>query len=99
MFAGGLVVARAHPGPRREVVGGGEAGHVAAGLGDEDLTRAVADAGDGDQQLGQLTKGPHAGVDLGREPVDGRVRGVDAGEHLGDEQRVVGAEASLQRVA
>jgi hypothetical protein len=35
-------------------------------------------------------------ADLGAEPVDGGVGGVDAGQHLADQQAVVGAEAADQ---
>lgn len=51
VLAGGFVVARADSGPRGEVACGREAGHVTAGLRDEDFSDALADAGDGLQQL------------------------------------------------
>lgn len=44
-FAGGLVVPRAQPGPRRQVCGGGKAGHVDTGLCDDDFGDALADPG------------------------------------------------------
>src|SRR5664280_2125321 len=47
--AGGLVVAWADPGPRREVGWGVEPGHVGAGLGDDDLGGGLLDPGDGHQ--------------------------------------------------
>ena len=46
-FAAGDVVPRAHPGPRGEVRGGREAGHVDADLGDDALGGPFADPGDG----------------------------------------------------
>jgi len=50
--------------------GGGEPGHVAAGLGDDHLAGAPADAGDGDQP--------------GDEPPERRGRLRDQGVQLGD---------------
>src|SRR5262249_35035900 len=48
-LAGGLVVPRRQPSPGGQPRGGGEPRHVAAGLGDDHLGDALADAGDGDQ--------------------------------------------------
>lgn len=57
-FAGGLVVARALTGPARELLGGREARHVGADLGDDHLRGAPLNAGDRPQQLnGLLARG------------------------------------------
>jgi hypothetical protein len=50
-FAGGLVVPRADTGPGGQVPGGAKAGHVGAGLGDDDLGGGLTDPGDGGQLL------------------------------------------------
>src|SRR3954468_13415448 len=50
-LAGGLVVARADPGPGGEVRGAGKAGHLHADLGDDHLGGAGVDTVDGGQQL------------------------------------------------
>ncbi|WSL22016.1 hypothetical protein OG302_42655 [Streptomyces sp. NBC_01283] len=49
--AGGFVVAGADPDPGGKVPGGGELGHVPAGLGDDDLSGCGADARDGVEVL------------------------------------------------
>src|ERR671921_1640639 len=43
VLAGGFVVARAQPGPRRQVRRGGESSHVDADFGDDDLGGALTD--------------------------------------------------------
>src|SRR5262249_29615388 len=48
--AGRLVVAGADPGPGGEVFGGGEPGHVAAGLRDDHFGSGPVDPGDGVEQ-------------------------------------------------
>src|SRR5450631_2569725 len=53
-FAGGLVVAWALPGPRRELFGRGEDAHVDADLGDDAFGGAPLNAGDRAQQLNGL---------------------------------------------
>jgi hypothetical protein len=76
---------------------GREAAHVGADLGQDHLGGALADAGDGDQQLELV--GPRRG-DLGdpdRQRSDGLVGVVDAGQQLRDEQCVVVAEAPTRR--
>src|SRR3954454_8093073 len=50
VLAGGFVVARAQSGPRGQVRRGGESGHVDADLGDDDLSGALTDPGDGRQR-------------------------------------------------
>ena len=50
VLAGGLVVARAHASPRREVPGGREAGHVGADLSEDHLGGPMRHARDRHQQ-------------------------------------------------
>ena len=57
--------------------GGGEAAHVGADLGDDDLRGQVTDAGDGPQQPHRLTERVEVAVHL-REETDARQRGWPA---------------------
>ena len=58
--------------------GGGKAGHVTAGLRDDDLGDAGADAGDAVEQPQLVTKGCHRLADAGGELGDGGGDLVDA---------------------
>jgi hypothetical protein len=81
------------------VTGGGEPGHVGADLGEDFLRAGDADAGD----LIELTHlGGERGdgvLDPGGELVDLGGEGVDAGEHHGQQERVVIGEVPGQRRA
>ena len=70
VLPGGLVVARAQPGPRRQVRRGGEPSHVDADLGDDDLGGAFTDPRDRGQQLGLLGEREAGLVDPGVQPGD-----------------------------
>ena len=92
---GGLVAARAGPGPGRQVPGGGEPGHVRAGLGDDHVGDAGADPGDRDDHVPDHLKGPdhyldpgshllyRAGVMAGQVQVHAGQEGVMLGEPAG----------------
>ena len=92
-------VAGAHAGPRGEVFGGRERAHVDADLGDQHLGGALLDAGDRHQQLTLAGERGDPLLDLVREPVDRLVEEVDVREDLPDDQRVLGLEAALERLA
>jgi hypothetical protein len=98
VFASGLVVAWAESSPGRESVRGAEHAHVAAGLGDDHFCGAAGDAGDGHEPVELVAKGLEPVVDLRGEPGAGGVGGVDAGQHLADQDRVVGVESTQQRL-
>ena len=82
MGAGGGVDAGAESGPGGQVGGGGEDGHVPAGLGDDHLRGPVEYAGQGDEQLDQVPKGRDRGVDVLVELLDRGVQVVDVGQDL-----------------
>ena len=81
VLAGGLVVARAQPGPRGEMPGGREAGHVDTDLGDDDLSGALLDARDRREQFpGGTERGDQRRRPVRRAGAIGRVEVVDVGE-------------------
>lgn len=97
MSARGLVVARAHSGPGGQAAGGGRPGHVGTDLGQDDFGGAVADSGDGDQQVDLVLEGGDLPGDLGAEVGLGRGGGVDAVQHgPGHEGVMVGEVAGAQ---
>ena len=71
----GLAGRRAEPGPGHQVGGGGEPGHVQAGLGDDRAGQLGADAGDLREPL---RGGQHGGVRAGAGAGAGGAVGVDA---------------------
>ena len=56
-LSGRLVVPQRGPRPGREVLDGGEPGHVRTGLGDDRVRGRVPDPGDGADQVTELLKG------------------------------------------
>lgn len=98
VLAGGLVVARAHPGPRGQVPRGGKPAHAHPEFGDEHLGGALADSGDGVRPVPLGGEGRHLGVDLLVERGDGRGELVDVGQHQPGQGGVVGGEIALQRL-
>src|SRR5665811_2205670 len=78
LSTGGLVVARADPGPGSEVGWGAEAGHVCSGLGDDDFGGGLLDPGDGHQAFNLWGERAHllytsdAADDLTRVDLGGR---------------------------
>ncbi len=76
--------------------GGGEAAHVHADLGDQDLGQGQADPGDGDQQVDLLPQRLQLPVDLLTQAGDPVVGLIDSTQHRGDHERVVLAEATRQ---
>ena len=81
------------------MLGGGERAHVDADLGDQHLGGALLDAGDRHQQVTLAGERGDPLLDLGRQPVDRLVEEVDVREDLADDQRVLGVEAALERLA
>jgi hypothetical protein len=79
-FTGRFVVARGQPGPRGQVLGGRESGHIDADLGNDHGRDAFADPGDTHQQLD--LRGER--VDQPRHPVfpDPPDLLLDLGQHL-----------------
>ena len=96
-LARGLVVARAHAGPGREVLGRREGGHVAAGLGDYHFGRAAPDTRDRAEQLNRRRERAQLLLDRARELVDRLVEIVDVREDPPDDQDVLSVKAALQR--
>ena len=76
--------------------GGGEAGHVPAGLGDDHLGGAPVDAGDGAQQVDLVLVGLDLGVDAGVEFADQGVEVVDVAQDLPAAEPVVVGEVADQ---
>lgn len=76
----------------------GEVGHVDPNLGDEHLGHALVDAGDRIAQLNRLGERDHHPIDLGREGIDDLLDVVDVGQDVADHERVMSAEASLDRL-
>jgi len=70
LLAGRAIVARALPGPGRQVPRRWEHGHVRADLGDDDLGGAPSNAGDRAQQLNGAFERGDLFLDGVREPVD-----------------------------
>src|SRR5664280_1389996 len=89
LSAGGLVVARADPSPGSEVGRGAEAGHVCAGLGDDDFGGGLLDPGDGHQAFNLWGERAHLLVDSRRELLDGGGQLVDARQVHAAQERVV----------
>ena len=99
LFAAGDVVARAHPGPRGEVSGGREPGHVDADLGDDALGGPFADPGDRVEPVtGLAERGDHP-VDLDVERGDRRFEVVDVVEDDPQHRGVMVPEPAAQRLA
>jgi hypothetical protein len=71
------------------VAGGAEAGHVASGLGDQDLHGGPANAGDGLQQLNLPRKRAHLLLDPRRQLGDRGLELVDALQVQAAQERVV----------
>jgi hypothetical protein len=71
------------------VLGQREGAHVAAGLGDDHLGGAAADAGDRAQQLNRRRERAQLLLDHGRELVDRLVEVVDVRQDPPDDQRVL----------
>ena len=78
---------------------GGERAHVDADLGDQHLCGALLDAGDRHQQVTLAGEGGDLLLDRPRQPVDRLVEEVDVREDLPDDQRVLGLEATDERLA
>ena len=97
-LAGALVAPRTEAGPRNEVACGRKPRHVDADLADDDVCRRLADAGHRRQQLGALAKGseglPHARLHIAH----GRVERVDLSEVQLEEEAMVLADGSAQRL-
>jgi hypothetical protein len=77
---------------------GGEAGHVQPGLGDDHRGRGGTDSGDLIQAGHRVSERGDLCFDLGVEVGDVRVQGVDAGEHLGQQEAVVVGEVPDERL-
>jgi hypothetical protein len=75
-----------------------ERGHVAAGLGEDDLGGAASDAGDRAQQLDRRASGPSCALNRGREVIERLVEVIDVREDAPDHERVLGVEAAFQRL-
>src|SRR6266511_2859988 len=95
-FAGRLVVARTHPGPRREVAGRGEAGHVSADLGEERLGGPAADARDRHEPPDRLIERAQADLDLGAHIRDVPIELIEPTEHRREDEPLVRADAPRQ---
>jgi hypothetical protein len=91
----GLLDAGGEPGPGRKVGRGWEAGHVQADLGDDHCGGGGGtDAGDLVQAGHRISERGEVGLDLGVQVSDVDVQGIDAGEHLGQQEAVVVGEVS-----
>ena len=97
-FAGGAVVAGALAGPAGQMVGGGEAAHVGADLGDYDLGRALLHPGDRAEQLNRGGERGELRLDLVGEQLDLLVEEVEVGEDRRHDQRVLAVESADQRL-
>ena len=82
LFTGGGVVAGAHPSPRRQPLGGAEAGHVHPDLCDDPLRRAPVDPDDGVEQCELSSERSDHDLDLGRDAGDDLVQEVELGQLL-----------------
>ncbi|WP_294002294.1 hypothetical protein [Streptomyces sp.] len=80
------------------MAGGREAGHVAAGLGDDDFGDSLADAGHGGQQLKLAGEREHLLLDPRGQLVDRPGEVVHAFQVQSAEERVVCAEVPGQRL-
>src|SRR5664279_1380685 len=97
-FTGRLVVTGAQASPRRELSRGGEAAHVRACLGDDDLDAGVLQPGDRQQQVQDrlVALGDSLG-DLATELGDRVIQEVQVGQDAVGDQGVMGAEVAGQR--
>ena len=77
---------------------GREAGHVQADLGDDHCCGGGTDTGDLVQAGHRISEGGKVGLDLGVHVSDVAVEGIDAGEHLGQQEAVVVDEVSDERL-
>src|SRR5258708_2136827 len=80
------------------MAGGGEAGHVGAGFGHDDLGHCAAYAGDGLQQLYGVSKGSQPGGYLLVQAGDGGIEEVDVIQDDPGHRAVMGVEAADQRL-
>jgi len=71
---------------------GRKPGHVQADLGDEHRGRGGTDPGDLIQAGHRVRERGELGLDLGVKVGDVQAEGVDAGEHLGQQEAVVAGE-------
>ena len=95
-FAGGFVMARAHPGPGRQVRSGAEAAHVGAGLGDDDLGDGLAHPRDRRQVLKLAGKREHLLLNARRQFPDRRGELVDALQMQPAQKRMVFSSRGLR---
>jgi hypothetical protein len=79
------------------VGGAWEPVQVGAGFGHDHLGGAPGYPSNGLQQRQRPRQRGDDPVNLARQPRDGLVSGVDAGQHLGGQQAVVGVEVAPQR--
>ncbi len=78
--------------------GGGKAGHVSAGLGNDDLSDALTDPGQGDQVLKLVGERAHLLLDPPRQFQDRRRELVDALQVQAAQEGVVVTEVPGQRL-
>src|SRR3954451_23356881 len=105
-LAAGNVVAWRHAGPRRQVSGGREPGHLDADLGEDALGGPIADSGNGVQPVtglgerdaGLAGRGGEQGVDALVQFGDRALQMLDVLQRQPDQQRVVLAEPAAQRL-
>src|SRR3954452_512822 len=96
-LAGGLVVAGALAGPRRQVSGRREASHIGPDLGEDAFGAAALDADDRAHQFNRGRERADLLLDGVREAVDLVVEEVDVGEDGADPERVMGVEVPGER--
>src|SRR3954454_3806053 len=84
---------------RGEVPRGREPGHVGADLSDHRFGTAALDADGCAQQLNRRRERADLLLDRVRESVDLRIEEVDVREDRADPERVMGVEATFQRLA
>jgi len=80
------------------VPGGGEPGHVRAGLGDDHVGQGGADPGYGHDEVAGATKGLDHHLDPGGELVHGVGVLIDQGQVQPGQERVMGGEPAGQRL-
>jgi hypothetical protein len=78
--------------------GGGEPGHVCAGLRDHRIDNQPIEARDLLQQRPRCRVGPHPDADLLGQRRDAGIQAVDVGQHLRGGHRVMRAEVPGQRL-
>ena len=96
---GGLPVDGSELGPRHQMCGRREHGHVQADLGNEFFGGPDADAGDLVEPLHGVGEGLAVACDRGVQSDEGLGEGVDASQHGGAQQRVVVTEVTGQGLA